>query len=140
MPKLEAALYDYLSDDSEVASHVGDRIFPVRLPEGVKLPAISWTRVSASRLYTYDSFEETAAFVRARIQFNCWATTPIQAMEIGEAVLKALSGYNGIMAGTQQVDSSFAVLEMDDYETGAKLYRRILDILLSYSDDLATSS
>lgn len=139
MPKLEAALFEYLTADPGISDLVGDHIYPVTLPVKSPLPAIAWNRVGAQRLYTYDDFEDTAAWVRARVQFNCWATTAAEAMRIGEAVLLALSGYEGDMAG-QFIGASFNVLEMDTYESVTKLYRRTLDFSISYEDDLSVSS
>lgn len=139
MPKLEAALYGYLSTDPRLSALVGDRIYPFRLPEPTKaqpisLPAVSWQRISAQRTYTYDSFEDTAAFVKARVQFSCWSNSPLEAIQVGEAVLLALSGYNGDMAG-ELIGSAEAALEIDDYEAGTKLYRRVIDFLISYEDE-----
>lgn len=133
MPALEQALFTYLSDDPGIASLVGDRIYPVRLPEGCVLPAVAWQRISARRLYTHDSFDDTAAFVQARVQFSCWATTALEAIRIGEALLLALSGYGGDMAG-ELIGSSMADLELDDYEPQHKLYRRIVDFLIAYEE------
>lgn len=136
---LETALFDYLSGDGGVAALVGDRIYPMRLPEGAHIPAISWHRVDANRTYTFDPFEETDAWVQARVQFNCWAYTPEESMTIGEAVLMALSGFDGDMSG-QLIGSSFAVNEFDTYEGTTKFHRRILDFLISYEDALTTGS
>jgi len=139
MPKLEVALTSYLTaDGSEVAAMVGDRVFPVKVPEGAKLPCISWRRVSASRQYTHDPYDTTDAWVTARVQFSCWATTPLDAIKVGEAVMLALSGYEGDMAG-QLIGSSDGVLEMDDYQTEQKLFRRVVDFIISYEDDLHSS-
>lgn len=139
MPQLETALFDYLSTDPGVSALVGDRIYPVRLPEKAVLPAIAWNRVSANRLNTYDAFEQTDAWVQARVQFNCWYNTAEGAIEVGEAVLLALSGYGGDMSG-QLIGSSFAVNEFDTYEAATKLYRRILEFVISYEDDIVVGS
>ncbi len=139
MPKLEVALHDYLSADTGITALVGDRIYPSRLKEGSVIPAISWNRVSARRIYTFDAFEDTDAWAQARIQINCWAYTPLEAMEIGEAVLLALSGYDGDMSG-QLIGSSFADNEFDLYEATPKFHRRILDFIISYEDDLASGN
>lgn len=139
MPRLEEALFTYLSGDDGISDLVGARIYPMRLPEGATLPAISWNRISANRLYTHDTFDETDAWTAARVQFNCWATSAEEAMRLGEAVLLALSGYDGDMAG-ELVGSSFAINELDDYEPATKLHRRILDFLISYEDDVRTAS
>lgn len=139
MLALESALYEYLSADFNISALVGDRIYPTRLPEGSVIPAISWMRVSARRIYTFDSFEDTDAWVQTRIQFNCWDYTPEGAMEVGEAVAAALSGYDGDMSG-QLIGSSFADNEFDLYEADSKFHRRILDFLISYEDDLVSES
>lgn len=139
MPRLEEALFDYLTSDPGVAALVEDRVWPHPAAGTPKLPYVSWNRVGAVRVYTYDSFADTDAYVRARIQFNCWATTPLQSMQVGEAVLLALSGYEGDMGG-QLVGASFAVMELDTYDPAAKLYRRVLDFAILYEDDLVVSS
>lgn len=136
---LETALFDYLSTDPGVSALVGERIYPNRLAEKTLIPAITWHRVDAPRTYTFDSFEDTDAWVQARIQFNCWAYTPDVAMTVGEAVLMALSGFDGDMAG-QLIGSSFAVNEFDTYEGETKFHRRILDFIISYEDALSTGS
>lgn len=136
---LENALFAYLSTDPQLSSLVEDRIFPIRMPEGTVLPAVTYARVSSSRTYFYEKFEDTDPFTRVRVQFNCWSNIADQAMEVGEAVLLALSGYDGDMAG-QLIGSSFNVLEQDQYEGDAKLFRRILDFHIMYEDDLEPTS
>jgi hypothetical protein len=140
---LETAIFDYLSEDPGVAALVGDRIYPVRIPPGTNaqptpLPAISFQRISAGRTYTYDSFAETSAWVRARVQFSCWSNSALGAIEVGEAVLLALSGYNGTMSG-KYIGASSAELELDDYDAGGKLFRRAIDFFISYEDESAAS-
>jgi hypothetical protein len=140
---LEQALFDYLSEDPVVSALVGAgeeaRIYPFRVPEGKALPAISYARAGTNRTYTYDSFEETNAFVRARVSFHCWSNVPDEAMQVGEAVMLALSGYGGQMGG-QLVGASFNVLEIDIYEPESKMYRRTLDFHIMYEEDLTPSS
>lgn len=139
MPKLEAALFDYLSNDPGVSALVGDRIYPNKLQEGCQLPAISWNRVSARRVYTHDAFEDTDAWVNARIQINCWSNAALECMDVGEAVLLALSGYEGDMSG-QLVHSTMADNEFDEYQAPTKYHRRIMDFLITYEDDLNAAS
>lgn len=133
----EEAIFTYLSEDPAISALVETRIYPVRLPEKCLIPAISWNRVDANRLYTYDSFEDTEAWVTARVQFNCWAYTAHEAMDVGTAVLTALSGYDGDMGG--ELITAFSVNELDTYEPGTKFHRRVLDFFISYQDSLKTS-
>lgn len=136
---LESALFGYLTTDPGVEALVGTRVFPFRVPEGANLPAVSYGRAGAVRLYTYDDFEDTNAFVRARVSFHCWSHKAEEAMQVGEAVLLALSGYEGDMGG-QLIGSSFNVLEMDTYEGDTKMYRRTLDFHITYEEDLTPTS
>ena len=138
MPKLESALYDYLSADPLLSSLVSDRIYPLRLKEGTVLPAIAWQRISAQRTYTHDAFVDTAPWVRARVQIACWSNTALGAIEVGEAVMAALSGYTGDMEG-EYIGSSTAELELDDYEPTTRLYRRLVDFFITYEEEPAGS-
>lgn len=138
MPQLETALYAYLSTEVSLAALVDDRIYPFRLPEGASLPAIAWQRISAQRTYTFDAFGTSGAYVRARVQFACWAETPLEAIDVGEALLGALSGYSGDMEG-ELIGSSTAQFEFDDYESQTRLYRRLVDFFITYEDDVLVS-
>lgn len=135
MPKLEDALYTYLSGDADIAALVGDRIYPARLREGTELPAISYQRVSADRVNDHNPYGEMNAWTRARIQVNCYSPSFSESVAIGEAVLAALSGYSDSIIG-----SSFAVNEFDSYEVPWKLHRRVLDFFISYEDDVVAAS
>lgn len=136
--RLAEALFSYLSSDPGVSSIVEDRIYPMRLPEKCQIPALSWQRIDAGRIYVYETYEDTTPVVLPRVQFNCWAYTFDEADALGDAVLLALSGYDGDMSG-QLIGSSFAINELDTYEPATKFHRRILDFRLSYEEVLAES-
>lgn len=145
MPDFEDALVTYLSEDAGISALVDDRIFKNALPPktgtqpGAGIPAISFNRVSADRIYTYDAYPDSDAWVSARVQVNCWAFTATEAMDIGVAVLAALSGYGGDMAG-ELIGSSFAVNEFDIFEVPTKFHRRILDFVISYDEAVPAES
>lgn len=136
---LETVLYSYLTGDASVEAVIGDRLYPLRLAEGCDLPAIAYARVGASRRYTFDRFLDTSAWVEARMQFSCYAATAVDALEASHAVLLALSGYEGDMGGTY-IGSARAALELDTYEATPRLYRRSLDIIIAYEDDVSIGS
>lgn len=139
MPKLETALVSYLKDDANLTGLIAGRVTWQRLPEKQTLPAISCARTSARRIYTYDTFEETDAWTTARVQIDCWGRSAEEAIEVGEAVLMALSGYGGDMSG-EYIGSSFAADEIDLYDVPTQLYRRVLDFEISYEDELEGAS
>lgn len=133
MPVLETPLFDYVS--TELAALVGDRVYPIRGAEGTELPYITYTRVSAIRSYTHDAFgsDTGRAWVEARIQFNCWAAEMLTAINIGEALVAALSNYSGPM-GTINIGRCDILLELDAYEEATKLYRRIVDVVFAHEE------
>lgn len=135
MPQLEAPLYSYLTADPGVSALVGTRVFPNIPPEGTILPAVSYRRISDQHLYTYDAFGVGEAWTSARVQFDCWDQTMLGAIQVGEAIMAALSGYSGDMAG-QLIGSSFAITEADFYEPQTKLHRRTMDFRIAFEDDL----
>jgi hypothetical protein len=136
---LAEALKSYLTNDSEISAFVSERVYSMRLPEKSTIPAISWHQVSGrDAAPTYDAAEDYSTWISARIQFNCWGRSGDQAMNLGEAVIAALSGYDGSIGG-DLIQSSFLVNELDIYEVPTKLYRRILDFQISYEDVPAAS-
>ena len=135
MTKLEDALFTVLNNDTSLQALVSDRIYPTSMPKGTVLPAIDFRRVSAQRTYTFDAFDTGSAYVNATVQFDCWSNSPKEAMDVGEALVLALSGYSGDVDGTL-LGSSFTELELDDYNGETKLFRRIVDFRIGYEDDV----
>lgn len=138
MAAFEEELQSYLETDPGVSALVEDHIYPVRRPEKSPIPAVEWRRVDASRVYTHTPFIETDAWVQTRIQVDCWAYTFTEALNVGNAVLAALSGYEGGVTGTL-IQSSMAVDEADSYEADTKFYRRRLDFRMMYEDAVTGS-
>jgi hypothetical protein len=132
---LKEVLLPILLADGGISAAVDDRVYPRRLPEGATLPAISWFRVSTQRIYTYDPYEATDAWATARVQFNCWSRSEEEADRVGEAVLLCLSGYGSTLGG-ELIGSSFAVNDLDLYDSEVEIFRRVLDFYISYEDSI----
>jgi uncharacterized protein DUF3168 len=140
MAKLEQALYTLLTNDTAVAAFVGDRIFPVSMPKPdpsnpTGLPAVSYRRLPGEYIYTFDKFDEGSAYVNATVEFSAWSNNAKEAMDVGEALVLALSGYSGDVDGTL-IGQSFTRLELDMYDGDTKLYRRAVEFRIGYEDDV----
>lgn len=135
---LEEALYSYLTGNPAVTARIGTRLYPMRVAEGSDLPAVAYSRVGATRTYTFDRFLEGSAWAETRIQFACYADTALEALETAHALLMQLSGYEGDMAG-MYIGSARAALEVDTYEERPRKYRRLLDIIFGYEDETSGS-
>lgn len=89
---IESALYAFLAADAGVIAQVGDRIFPVRIPEGATLPALVYHKVSDPSLHSKDG---DMNLNRPRFQFTAWADKYADAKAAIKAVRTALQGYTG---------------------------------------------
>lgn len=135
MAGLEEPLYTYLSDTLSVTT----RVYPKRAPEGSVLPYVTFERVSAQRTYTHDPFDETLAWVRARVSLACVSTSMLASVELAEELVAALSGYQGEMEGLN-VGKCDVINELDLYDPQTKVYRRVVDVLIDYEEVLLASS
>lgn len=134
MADLVEVVFSYLSTEPGVSGLVGTRIYPGKLMEGTQFPAIAWHRIDARRDRSYEPFDDFDAFVFTRLQFDAWADTYTGAVDVGDALLGALSGYGGMMAGT--LLTAHAVNEFDDHDSLTKKFRRVLDFEVTYEESV----
>lgn len=67
---IEAAVRAYILADPALADAIGDRLWPVKLPQNPTLPAITAQRISGVR---FGVLRGPAGLARPRIQFDVWA-------------------------------------------------------------------
>lgn len=114
---IESDLVTHLKNDSAVSALVGTRIYPMKAPQSVTNPYITYQVINdnsnqclGGSVYQNDT----------RFQIDCWSTTYSEAKAIKEAVLSALIGFK----------SSNSISNMDDYEDETQLYRQLIDFKL----------
>ena len=91
---IETGLNAHLLADGGVAAIVGDRVYPINVPQDVDLPAVAYMRISGAPDYTHDG---ESGLESARFQFTCEALTYSAAKGLALAVRAAISGYTGAM-------------------------------------------
>lgn len=92
MATIEQALYQILTDDAGVAAIISSRVFPVFIPQGATLPAVTYTQIKGNRIHT---IPEPDDMVRSSFKISCWATTYSAAESLSSAVADALDNYTG---------------------------------------------
>jgi hypothetical protein len=106
--------FSHLSPVSQVASLVGDRIYPTRAPQGVLRPYIVWLRQGATRQQLYCGADDV---VLGEYQFSCYGTTALEADDVHEAVRNAMQDFSGLMGGTFvkhcHLEQDFAIEDED---------------------------
>lgn len=115
---------------------VKKRVYPLRLPQGPKYPAIRYQVISAPRTHLMggDSGE-----VHSRVQVDCYAETYSGAHELAVQVRAALSRWGGTSGGVAVehvfLDDERDVLEPTIEVDGDRgLYRVMLDFIVHYGE------
>ncbi len=107
-------IYQHLSKDLEIQAMVGDRIYPVKLPQDPTYPAITYFQVSGSPIYT----KQGKHGVVLRVQISCWAKSYTAVKQLATKVILAMDGY---------AKENFNQNEFDIYEDEAEVYQVPLD-------------
>jgi hypothetical protein len=127
---LGAAVVSILEGSPAVTALAGQRIYPVRLPRGVTLPAITYLIVSAPRDETQQG---PSGLVYTRLQVSCWGEDYDAAKAVSEAVRRTLDGYRGTVADLR-IDGVELLSERDDIEPEPGTYQSVLDLRVKYAE------
>lgn len=108
---LEAGIYAHLCTDSDVATLVSTRIYPLLVPQDATLPAIAYQRISGPRDHCHTG---ATGLAFARVQLTYVAASYDGAKVLGEAVRAAMDGLRGSL-GAVQIGSCMLDNERDDW-------------------------
>lgn len=123
---IESELRTHLLTESTITSLVGARIYPVLLPQAPTFPAMTYQRVSGSRV---QSLTGPSGMAHPRFQIDCWAQTYDGAKELAAAVMTELDGYRGTMGDTR-VGGVIVYGDRDIYEPDVEIFRVTIDITI----------
>lgn len=99
---IEQGLHAYLTTEPGVASFVGNRVFPLLIPqhvhdESTKLSCLVYSKVSDSRNVRFCG---TDTFVAATYQVDCYAASFLKSKQLAAAVRSAMIDFGGSWNGT----------------------------------------
>lgn len=129
---LSPGIYDFLSG----VLSVGQRVYPLTLPQGAVLPALTYQLVAETGLATHDWAQDHPLYdglrdEEARVQFNAYGDTFDEAEALSNELKAAITGYRGLW-GQVQIESVLPVLSLDDYEPATQSWRRVTDYQISW--------
>ncbi len=129
--QLEEALFKHLSGTAAVSALVASRIYPVLSPQGTRSPMVVMHRVSTFRDHSQAGSSQRAEVI---MQFDCKASTPMDARSIAEVVRLSLDGFAGSMGPgpSLEIQSSFVDNERDGYDEDLDLHVSSLDVEISH--------
>lgn len=85
---VESRVYSALASSSSIRLICGDNVFPLQIPQGTCLPAITYQRVSTLPHSTLRGYTSE----NARVQVNSYTLTYLQSKELAKAVREAMGG------------------------------------------------
>lgn len=118
--------------DTNVSSKVdGKNIFSGRAPQGLKTDFVV---VHAANTDFYRYLTGTDETSEVRLQLDCVSDDSDRAESLAKAVIDALKNYTGTYAGNK-IQGIEVTNDLDDnWSDDVGLYRRIVDIKVSYSE------
>ena len=108
---------EHLIADPGVNALVGTRIYPMRTPQAVTLPALVYQQISGDHL---EGLQGPHGAVKARFQVASIATDYTKAHQVSEAVRLAMAGWREPGIGIQ---GTTMVSELDFEEEATGLFR-----------------
>lgn len=130
MASIEDAIYGKLNADANVTAIVGNRIFPIKMPDRTAMPAISYARVTGPRV---ESFQGSSTLAHPLYQIDCWAKTHRQMIDLAAKVRNSLQGFQGTVASVK-IQGILFENDMDLYEEDTETYHRALDFRIWYDE------
>ncbi len=131
---LEELLYAHVTSYASVQSYIGQRFYPVSLPQNPTYPAATYRRVSTAVQYTRDG----DGMGRVRFQVDCYATTYSQIVSLADAMEDALEAFTSTTG--PNVSRTTVVNRTDDYQwfllaSGeTDVYRTPIDCIVYYTE------
>ena len=132
MARIEEGFVTHLSGVAALVDLIGNRIYPMHLPEGVDMPAITYQRISGNRMRSHSGPSGTA---NPRYTFTCWAETYGGAKAVADQLRFILDGFNGAMGGVD-VQAGLVEDDRDDFDTQLELYQVQVDAILWHAEAL----
>lgn len=116
---IQTALYAWLTAQAGVSALVGDRLYPLRLPQKCAYPAIRYERDNTDRSTDHDGQGD---LLTTDLQLDSVATTLAAAVNVADAVRSALLNYSGAM-GDLHVYRVELVADFETWDQTLEAYR-----------------
>ncbi|QRN84840.1 DUF3168 domain-containing protein [Clostridia bacterium] len=130
--ELEEALTSYLLAYPGFTALIGDKLYPDELPQGIKLPAVIYSKVSDVKEHTLVGQNRLE---RPMLQFSVFASTKTAARAIANQLKIALCDFQGIMFGLEiqyiRLENEISSLERSS-DSSIKVYTEILEFEINY--------
>lgn len=121
-----------LRAEAAVTSMVGQRIFPITVPQDATLPAIAYQRVDSPRDMAHDG---PSGLVWPRVQVTCIAARYETAKLLAREVRRALNGVQGTINGVA-VGGVFVEDDLDGHGEASDVWTVRMDVIIYHTEEV----
>ena len=126
---IEEAVYYVLSANTDVTASVSTRIYPKQLPQEAIIPAITFYRMSGTRVHVMG---DDVAMEESLVQISIWANSLVQTRVIADAVRVSMQRWRGTY-GNITIHDSLLQSEYDDFDDGTEQYECVHEYRIFHS-------
>jgi hypothetical protein len=134
MNDLRPALRAFLLADDAIAAVVATRVYPIKIPQGVKATSIVYSRISEQ---TDHHMQGPSGLVQDRIQIAAWAVKGDDASALALLIKDRLDGFRGQMGADGvfvPVQGIFSESARDEYDAAADLHGVTRDYFIWFAE------
>jgi hypothetical protein len=129
---LGAGIYGFLS----AGLSVGERVYPLTLPQDATLPAVVYQVVSDVPTISHSTAQDHPTWTGTsrsdtRVQFGCYAADYDAAEALCDELRSLAVGYRGLW-GDVEVDSVLPDIRLDDWDEAPAVWRVIQDLIIGH--------
>jgi hypothetical protein len=128
---IEERLSTALTGYAGLAALIGDRVYPVQIPQEPTLPAVGYLRVSTMPVQRRDANPPT--YTRARFQLDGWAGDFDAMIALRKQIRAAMGAF--VLATVPRVDVALLAGDRDFYEEDTLRWRCTLDYMIYFQED-----
>lgn len=126
----------YLLADPAITAIISNRLYPIKMPQGVRAAAVIYNRIS--EIESYHS-RGPSALMTTRFQFDSVSQSVDEATLLADAVKERLGGFAGAIAyappdGVLNVEGILFDNGREDYDDVIEFYRVSRDYLVWYKE------
>ena len=123
---LESKLFTLMPAHAGLGALIAERFYPIDLPQSPTLPAVVYRRITTARTYSQDGYSNLQ---RSRFQFDCWAGTQLEVIELEAQVIAAIHSLS-----SDGISVAFVQNNFDMSEPLSQTYRRPVDAFIWYGE------
>lgn len=136
---VRVGLRAYLLGDGTISTTVGgNRIYPIKLPQGITAPSIVYTRISGQGDH---HMQGASGLARTRMQIDCYALSADAAVSLANLVKERIDGFAGnVLWGDAspeeaiQIKGIFFDTERETFDAVTNLYGVSRDYFVWYGE------